>query len=186
MIPTKQQIRTEMAQRRKALSEDFKASSSAAIVGQLAQVPEFEKAKTLALYMYFGGEVRLDDLFPACWACDKRTCIPVYDEVTQLYNMAEITPQTVFTEGHYGIREPDSPSLIPMQDIDLMAIPGVAFDLKGNRLGRGGGFYDRMLSGFSGAKVAVAFDFQLVDEVPTEPHDLPVDILITEIKTLKI
>lgn len=136
--------------------------------------------------MYFGGEVQLDPLFPICWAAEKRTCIPVYNEASKMYEMAEITPSTDFILGHYGIREPVSPRLIPLNEIDIITVPGIAFDHTGNRLGRGGGFYDRMLSGFKGSRIAVAFDFQMYDQIPIEPHDKPVNTVITEIKVLNV
>jgi 5-formyltetrahydrofolate cyclo-ligase len=136
--------------------------------------------------MYFGGEVQLDSLFPICWEGGKRTCIPVYNEVLKIYEMAEITPTTEFITGHYGIREPVSPQLVPLSEIDLITVPGIAFDRSGNRLGRGGGFYDRMLSSFEGSTIAVAFDFQIYDQVPVEPHDKPVHAVITEIKVLNV
>lgn len=183
MHSLKQQIRKEVAAKRQALSEAFKQTTSATIAERLSRSALFKDAATVALYMYFGGEVRLDELFPICWAAGKRTCIPVYNERLKQYDMAVITEHTEFREGHYGIREPVSPTLIAMQDIDLMAVPGVAFDDKGNRLGRGGGFYDRMLSGFEGARIAVAFNFQIYDQIPTEPHDLPMDGLISETAT---
>ena len=184
-MKSKTEIRREIAGRRKALTEAFKETSSAAIINRLAESRWFAASSTIALYMYFGGEVRLDALFPICWEQARRTCIPVYNATRKLYEMAEITPDTTFIEGHYGIREPRSYRLIPMSDIDLIAVPGVAFDQSGNRLGRGGGFYDRMLSGCPGYKIAVAFDFQIYPEIPTEPHDLPVDAILSEIKTLK-
>ncbi|MDH3982024.1 MAG: 5-formyltetrahydrofolate cyclo-ligase, partial [Kiritimatiellaceae bacterium] len=81
-----------------------------------------------------------------------------------------------------GIKEPISPTLVPLDEIDLIAVPGVAFDLTRNRLGRGGGYYDRILEDFGGTSVAVAFGFQILEEIPVDPHDEPVDILITEIK----
>lgn len=82
--------------------------------------------------------------------------------------------------GHYGIREPIDPVFLPLEAIDVMIIPGVAFDARGNRLGRGGGYYDRLLAAFDGFTAGVAFAFQLVPCVPTEPHDRSVQVVVTE------
>jgi 5-formyltetrahydrofolate cyclo-ligase len=73
-----------------------------------------------------------------------------------------------------------------MDQINLVAVPGVAFDLQGHRLGRGGGYYDRLLKGFAGVTAALAYDFQILPIIPIEPHDHPVDALVTEIKTVNV
>lgn len=186
MQSLKNQIRKEVTARQKLLSEAFKQTASAAIVEQFSQSAAFQQADTVALYMYFGAEVRLDALFPVCWTLNKRTCIPVYNACTKLYDMAEITPETTFMTGHYGIREPVSADRIPISDLDLIAVPGIAFDIRGNRLGRGGGYYDRILEHFRGTAVAVAFDFQILDHIPVDSHDIPVGRVITETKSLKV
>jgi 5-formyltetrahydrofolate cyclo-ligase len=86
--------------------------------------------------------------------------------------------------GSFGIREPDfDPArVIPPDTFDLVLVPGAAFTAKGGRLGRGGGFYDRLLSspGFRASKVGVCFDRQILDEIPLEPHDQSVDRVVTE------
>jgi 5-formyltetrahydrofolate cyclo-ligase len=73
-----------------------------------------------------------------------------------------------------------------MESIELMAVPGVAFDRNGNRLGRGGGYYDRLLAGFSGLSAGVSFDFQLFPQIPSEPHDIPVDTIVTEFGIINV
>lgn len=186
MHPTKQQIREAVSARRKALDSDWVKNTSAEIVENIQHLPAFRAAGTVALYMSFGKEVQLDELFPVCWTAGKRTCIPVYNDLLKHYEMAEITPDTEFHIGHYGIREPRSPTLIPLQEIDLIVIPGLAFDAQGNRLGRGGGFYDRMLSGFKGARIAVAFDVQILDRIPVDELDQPVHAVVSEIKVLNV
>ena len=100
--------------------------------------------------------------------------------------MAEITKETLMQTAHYGIQEPISPILIPSDLINVMAVPGVAFDRRGNRLGRGGGYYDRLLNNFCGYAVAVAFDFQVLPKIPYESHDIPVNEIVTETKLIKV
>lgn len=82
------------------------------------------------------------------------------------------------TPGAFGILEPplDEPAPGP----DLIFVPGVAFDMHGNRIGRGGGYYDRVLSRFAGYRLGIAFDFQVLLSVPTDPHDKPVQAILTE------
>lgn len=179
-MASKQQIRREIEAKRKALDAQWLRAASARIVKNLQSLKIFQSSETIALYMAIAGEVNLDSLFPKCRELGKLTCIPVFNSKTKLYEMAEITRETKCLTGHYGIREPLSPTLFPMGNVDLVIVPGVAFDRKGNRLGRGGGYYDRLLEGFSGASVAVAFKFQILPEIPLEQHDKPVDILVTE------
>ncbi|MCK4565367.1 MAG: 5-formyltetrahydrofolate cyclo-ligase [Verrucomicrobia bacterium] len=186
MPRTKQQLRTEIAAKRKALEPEWLEPASARVVENFQALDAFQSAKTVALYIAIGGEVNLETLFPTCWKLDKRTCIPVFNEGTKLYEMAEIADDTPCRIGHYGIREPISPTLVSMEQIDLIAVPGVAFDPQGNRLGRGGGHYDRLLDGFSGDAAAVAFDFQILPGIPTDAHDKPVQCIATESKILNI
>jgi len=180
---SKQDIRKQVEAKRKALDAQWLKAASARVVENLQSLEVFQSSETVALYMAIAGEVNLDSLFPKCWELGKRTCIPVFNAKTKLYEMAEITPETECFTGHYGIQEPLSPALFPMGNVDLVVVPGVAFDREGSRLGRGGGYYDRLLEGFSGASVAVAFDFQILPKIPLEQHDKPVDILVTETET---
>jgi len=183
---SKQQIRREIEAQRGGLDAQWLEAASARIVENLQSLDVFQSAETIALYMAIAGEVDLDSLFPKCRELGKRTCIPVFNAKENLYEMAEITPETECSTGHYGIREPLSPALFPMDKVGLVIVPGVAFDRKGNRLGRGGGYYDRLLEGFPGASVAVAFDFQVLSEIPLEPHDKPVDALATETEIVNV
>ncbi len=185
-MKSKQEIRKQVEARRRALDPCWVETASVSIIRYFQTLEAFQSAGTIALYMAIGGEVNLDSLFPECWKSGKRTCIPVFNAEAKIYEMAEITHETDFKTGHYGIREPVSPALCPMDEIDLVAVPGVAFDRKGRRLGRGGGYYDRLLAGFPGLSVALAFDFQILPAIPTEPHDRPVDALVTETKIVNV
>lgn len=185
-MKSKQDIRKETEVRRGALDPHWIETASERIIRNFQTLEAFQSAKTIALYMAIGGEVNLDPLFPECWKSGKRTCIPVFNAEAQIYQMAEITAATECQAGHFGIREPLCPALCAMDSIDLMALPGVAFDPKGHRLGRGGGYYDRLLEGFAGVTAALAFDFQILPAIPVEPHDHPVDALVTEIKIVNV
>lgn len=177
---SKERIRREIEVQRKTLDFQWLETASAQVVKNFQTLEAFKNAETVALYMAIDGEVQLDSLFSTCWKLGKRTCIPVFNADAGIYEMAEITAETRFKSGQYGIREPVAPELVSSNWIDLMVVPGVAFDRKGNRLGRGGGYYDRLLDGFSGHSAAVAFDFQLFPEIPHTSHDIPVDSIATE------
>lgn len=186
MQKNKTQLREAISTQRKSLDPIWQEASSTKVIHNLQTLEAFQTAKTIALYMAIGNEVNLDSLFPICWALGKTTCIPVFNAELKVYEMAKITPDTEFKTGNYDIREPRSPILTSINTIDFFTIPGIAFDRSGNRLGRGGGYYDRMLEDYKGYCAAVAFEFQLIDHVPTDPHDQPMHAVITEKQRLKV
>lgn len=185
-MTTKQQLRREIEAQRIELKPQWLEAASARIAANFQDLEAFPSAKIIALYMSLPGEVELDALFELCWNLGKHTCIPVFDASSNIYKMAEISTESQFKIGNYGIREPISPILTPMNNIDLIAVPGVAFDRNGNRLGRGGGYYDRLLDGFPGVAAAVAFEFQVLSHIPCEAHDKPVNAIVTEIKSFNV
>jgi 5-formyltetrahydrofolate cyclo-ligase len=185
-VTTKLQLRREIAEKRKALDARWLEIASARIVENIKTLDSFQPSKNVALYMAIAGEVDLDALFSICWKMGKLTCIPVFNAESNLYEMAEVSAKTQYRIGNYGIREPISPTPVSMAAIDLIAVPGVAFDRNGNRLGRGGGYYDHLLKGFSGFVAAVTFDFQIRPHVPFEAHDEPVDALVTEMEIVNV
>jgi len=185
-MSNKAQLRLKIEIGRQALDPVWMATASTRIVESYQTLEAFGTAGMIALYKAIGGEVDLDPLFSACWSADKRTCIPIFNAEAKIYEMAEVTVETQYSTGHYGIREPLVSALLPMSQIDLIAVPGVAFDRKGNRLGRGGGYYDRLLDGFSGVAAAVAFDFQILPKIPCEPHDRSINWIVTETKIVDV
>lgn len=185
-MTTKNKLRKEIEAQRNALDFQWLEMASAQVARNFQTLETFHSAEMVALYMSIAGEIQMDALFPKCWKLGKRTCIPIFNAETKIYEMAEITRETHIKTGHYGIREPVYPSLISTESIDLMAVPGIAFDSQGNRLGRGGGYYDRLLNNFRGYSAAVAFDFQILKEIPCEPHDVPVNGIVTDTKLLKV
>ena len=182
----KNQVRQLISKKRNALAPEWLEIRSAQLTHRLQSTEAFHSAKIVALYKAIGGEVCLESLFTTCWKRGQRTCIPVFNEQGRYYQMAEITPATPFIIGNYGIQEPQNPDLLNLNEIDLIAVPGVAFDCDGNRLGRGGGYYDRMLSQFKGMSVGITFDFQVLSQIPSEKHDQPVDFVITETNSLNV
>ncbi len=96
-------------------------------------------------------------------------------------------PGTDLQVGHFGIREPRSPCApLPLTRLDLILVPGVAFDLHGRRLGRGKGYYDQLLKGLQGTTCGVALDQQIVAEVPAEPHDVRLKCLLTPTRWIEV
>lgn len=147
----------------------------------------FRQARTILLYVAFRGEVRTQMIATAAGAAGKRLALPrVQKEPKRLILHAYSGDPTTLIRGAYGIAEPreDWPVVEP-GEVDLVVAPGVAFDRRGNRLGYGGGYYDRMLPEVKAANpaaklVGLAYGFQLVPELPAEPHDIPMDGVATE------
>jgi len=185
-VSTKPQLRREIEHQRGNLDPGWCRERSREIVRRVCDLDVFRSAECISLYKALPGEVDVEALFTHCWATEKQTCMPVFNAVLRRYELSGIDARTRFRIANYGIREPESPVPVAIDRVDLMIVPGVAFDTEGNRLGRGGGYYDRLLAGFGGASVAVAFDFQIVPLLPCEPHDQPVDMVVTESKLLKV
>lgn len=185
-MKSKSEIRKEIGEKRAALDVPWLERASAQITKNFQSLDVFRSSETVALYKAIGGEVNLEPLFSLCWSLNKRTFIPVFNATDRVYEMAEISCATEFVMGNYGIQEPVNPEIMDIGAIDLIAVPGVGFDLSGNRLGRGGGYYDRMLEAFSGLAAGICFDFQVLENIPVDLHDRPVSILVTETKSTKV
>jgi 5-formyltetrahydrofolate cyclo-ligase len=116
------------------------------------------------------------------------TCaLPFFDASKKAYIARGLDRlATDIVMGKFGVREPAaSCAEIPSDKFDLVLVPGLAFDLSGNRLGRGRGFYDRLLEKTSGIKCGVGYDFQLLENIPAEPHDAKVDFIVTPSRCVK-
>lgn len=185
-MKSKNEIRSEIGKQRAALDFQWLEKSSEAIISNFQTLDVFQSSEIVALYKAIGGEVNLEPLFEICWKMGKRTAIPVFNAEKRVYEMAEISESTAFLIGNYGIQEPVDPRILQIPELDLIAVPGVGFDAAGNRLGRGGGYYDRILAQFSGSAVGICFEFQCLDSVPVNSHDLPVDFLVMETKSVKV
>lgn len=148
------------------------------ILKRLEETELFRQASCVALYYSIPGEVQTA-AFVEKWYDRKQLLLPlvVGDDLRLLpYNgLDSLTP------GAFGIPEPiDTDTTVKESEIDLIIVPGVAFDRKLNRMGRGKGYYDRLLSTLQVPKIGICFDFQLQESVPVEPFDRKMDMVITE------
>ena len=171
MTDAKATLRLQM--RRIAESRSNARALSSRLARQFVNWPLWLAARTIAAFSALPGEP--DALDP--WPGDKRIALPravgdglVFHWVT---DRAELLP------GKFGILEPCAEPSPAGNEFDLILVPGLAFDLRGGRLGRGKGYYDRFLAGVRGLRAGVCFDDQIVGDVPLEPHDLRMDFVIT-------
>ena len=172
-------IRKEKKQARSALSPDERERKSLQAVERLAASEAFRAAKTVMLYDHVGGELSLDSLLTHPAAAGKRFCYPLVLSKTEMIAMVPGAWQI----GAYGIREPvrELSEEVPPEEIDLVICPGTAFDPACNRMGMGGGYYDRWLPRCVRAHVVLAaFEVQKVESLPTDEWDRPVEQVFTE------
>ena len=178
----KQRIRELLIQKRRMMSAEERTAQSALILSQLEKMTVFQEAKTVLLYYPKNNEVDVLPLFKR-YKRDKVLLLPVTHRRGMTANPYEGNDK--MHRGKVGIPEPTTP---PYEgEIDLIIVPAVAFDKQGNRLGRGGGYYDRFLKKQSHATfIGVGYDFQLVDEVPVRQHDQKMHRIILPSQTIQV
>ncbi|MDP8211935.1 MAG: 5-formyltetrahydrofolate cyclo-ligase [Candidatus Zapsychrus exili] len=181
---TKEVLRNKILTLLRNQKEEDRSVKSLCILNKLFKIPEFKNANTVLFYASFDGEVDTFEMIKQAKQLGKKIGLPRINK-----NDKEITPILVeylekdLEAGPYGIKQPidNGTNRLDLNDIDLVCVPGVAFDKKNNRLGRGGGYYDRFLSRLSSRipTIGLAFDLQIVDEIPLQKsHDIPVSQVI--------
>ena len=176
----KRRIRAEMREREKTLSAEDSARMSASVMAQFEEIPQFKAARTVLLYMSISGEVETRNFIDR-WASAKRMAVPLVagtDLELRLYDPSKLAA------GYRGIPEPSEDSArIDPSEVDFAIVPGVAFEEtaggKVRRLGRGKGFYDRLLPRLSCPVYAAAFGFRMIADLPTDPWDALLDGVCT-------
>ena len=170
-------IRKDIAALKKKLSEKTTAELSQKICTSLVQTELFQKADCIALYYGMNDEVRTSGLIEK-WYKKKNIVLPVTSLETIKFHTYK--GKEFLNKSALGIPEPTSTDVIHHEDIDLFIVPGVAFDREGNRLGRGKGYYDKYLAGIIKPIIGICFDFQLMDSIPAEKHDIKMTMVVTE------
>ncbi|MDN5344787.1 MAG: 5-formyltetrahydrofolate cyclo-ligase [Clostridia bacterium] len=186
----KKQLRQEIIARRDALAEGVRQARSEIIVQKVLALPAWQQAAIVMSYVSFGSEVATPPLIEAALAGGKRATVPLCVREGRQLIAAEILHFPADLQpGTWGILEPRPERVRPLAPelIDLVIVPGVAFDRDGNRLGYGGGYYDRFLATLrpGATTIALAFREQLVPDVYPEAHDRPVQIVITDVEILR-
>ena len=161
--------------------EDY-GEKSRTICDALLQEPSIIEGKTIAMTISVFPEVDTRDIISQLWTMDKRVVVPKCNFKTKEMLFYNITNFDELVTAPMGLFEPNHliTSSIEHKHIDVCIVPGIVFDQRGYRIGYGGGYYDRFLPHFCGKKISIAFDEQLVNEVPFESHDIPIDLLITD------
>lgn len=178
-METKKAIRKEIFRRRKEASLTSVRENSEQIWQKLFSLPAFQESDWIYLYIDCKNEVMTDGIIEEAFRLGKKVAAPkVIGEDMIFYQISQ--PEDL-EPGYFGIREPKTDLPVADGEDGLMVMPGVAFDDQRHRVGYGGGFYDRYLSKHTRHfTAALAFEFQMMEEVPTEPTDLLPDVVITE------
>lgn len=172
----KDEIRRSVKARKTLLSEDEKLSAAEKVFGLLEQTADFLLADRILMYHSLPDELSTH-AFIRKWCGRKHFYLPRVNGVN-----LEILPydESRLALGSFHIEEPTGNDTTSIGDMEMIVVPAVAYDRVGNRVGRGKGYYDRLLADSRARKVGVGYDFQLVDEIDSEPHDVRVDVVITE------
>ncbi len=174
-------LRRRLRQKASLLGKEQRAALSEQLLAILGPRPVWKQARQVLLYFPRQDEPDIRQILAAAQDGGKIVAFPRYDSRADDYEAAIISDvQEDVETGKFGIREPlpRCPAL-SLKQLDLILVPGVGFDLLGRRLGRGRGFYDRLLAQVTGIKCGVAFDEQLVEEIPVESHDVSVNCILT-------
>ncbi len=178
MTVTKRDIRRELLNRRLSLPSERKEEYDSRIRDLLKSLPEYRRAKRILLYCSVKGEPDLTPLFVELIDEGRSLILPrVKGESLELVEAREIS---CLKNGTFNIPEPDSGVITDPESVELAVVPGVVFDREGYRIGFGRGYYDRLLERVRAPKVGVAYSFQVLDVVPRDSWDVPVDMVVTE------
>jgi len=184
----KAELRARVRALVRALSPEQRAADSMQACSRLRDQPVWQQATAVLFYAPLPEELDLWPLVSEALSAGKRVALPRFDKETGTYAPSLIeNPHRDVVIGKLGIREP-GPHCPPLAgaQIELVLVPGVAFDLSGRRLGRGKGFYDRLLRTVRGTKCGVAFDQQIVANLPVEPHDYLMDCILTPTRWIEL
>lgn len=186
----KRKIRAEMMKKRAAMNKEDLLSRSAVICETLRKLEEFKNAKNVLFYVSTKNEVETQVMLKELLkAGEKNIVVPVTDKKTSTLNLSLIKDFSELVPKTHEILEPADEFVRPVspEKIDLVITPGIAFDENGNRIGSGCGYYDRLLCGMKNAKkIGLAFELQILPKLPCYDHDVPLDIIITEERIIRL
>lgn len=177
----KQSLRNQVSARLKRMGLGERAAASARARALLAAQAPWKTAQWVLFFAPLPEELDVWPLLTEAFSAGKRVALPRFVAENRTYEACQIQdPESDLQVGHFGIREPASRcARLASVRLDLILVPGVAFDLQGCRVGRGKGYYDRLLRTLCGITCGVAFDEQVVEEIPVEAHDVRLNCVLT-------
>jgi 5-formyltetrahydrofolate cyclo-ligase len=178
-------LRSMMRERLKKISPAVRAVESVELGERLKA--QMQSARSILFFAPLPDELDVWPVLELSLALGVTCALPFFDANKKTYGAKIIQALTTdIVTGKFGVREPATTcGEISLNKFDLVLVPGIAFDRQGNRLGRGQGFYDRLLAEVSGVKCGVCYDAQLLEKIPTEPHDAKVNFILTPSRFVK-
>jgi 5-formyltetrahydrofolate cyclo-ligase len=181
----KEKIRKQVLDARSQLTPEQRRAKSAEIEAKLFRLPEYRAASVVLFYASFRSEVETHHMIRRALAEGKRVVLPrVKGKELELFEIKSFDKDVL--PGAWGIPEPDSSRQAELKDLGLIVVPGAAFDEKGNRIGYGAGFYDKLLPLYTGRTAALAFELQIVPDAPADLHDIPMQKIVTEKRIIDV
>jgi len=187
LIPDKAEWRRRLRVGLNGLSPTQREEDSVRACDFLRRQPVWQNARAVLFYAPMAGELDLTPLLEEALQAGKTVALPSFVNETGTYQACAISDfRRDCQPGKFGIAEPRADALqIPLMRLDLALVPALGFDASGRRLGRGRGFYDRLLAGIAGVKCGVAFDQQVVERLPAERHDVSMNYILTPTRWLE-
>jgi 5-formyltetrahydrofolate cyclo-ligase len=181
---SKADIRAKMRTMLHAMTNEQRHAAAVSACGKLTALEEFQNASVIMLYMPLANEIDVTPVAVQCFRLGKTVCVPKVDWDRREMTAAEVNSidDDVLDCDEHGVRSPKDCRPVLPNTIDLVIVPGLAFDQRGNRLGRGGGYYDRFIKKLrtSTTTVGLVFDTQIVPAVPFKKSDAAVDMVVTD------
>ena len=175
--------REELIKKRKKILKSEVINKSRLIEKNLFKLDEFKSSNTILFYVSYNNEVYTHDMIKKCLSMGKNLIVPTSDVIKKDLFLSKLDRWEDLEKGSYNILEPKikSEKDIFLDDINLIIVPAVGFDIMGNRLGHGFGYYDKLLEKSRRAiHIGLAFEFQIINNIKSDKHDIPVDKIITE------
>ena len=189
-MPDKSLIRKALLGKRDGIPPEVRRAKDRMIHERLSTLDEFKNAKTIFFFASFRTEVDTIELIKKSFSEGKRVVLPKVDKEKHMLFIYEIKSIDELKPEYMGIPEPavlSDDRKVDINDVDIVIIPGAAFDETGNRIGYGAGYYDMLLSGLTRniPIIAPAYEEQVTDSIPSEPHDIKVSIIVTDRRVIK-
>ncbi|WEG14271.1 5-formyltetrahydrofolate cyclo-ligase [Pullulanibacillus sp. KACC 23026] len=177
----KSRLRSQMKQLLSQMDLEQKKKDDQALHDALIACPFWQKSETIGLTLSTAHEIDTYSLIKRAWEGKKQVVVPKCDPSKKQLTFRQLTSFNQLESVYYGLMEPivEKTEAVKHEDIDLIIVPGLWFDSRGYRIGHGGGYYDRYLSQYKGMTAALAYNEQVIDLVPNEDYDQPVQWLIT-------
>ena len=179
---SKKEIRSDFLEKRRSFSQEQVQEKSALIFEKLFSLEEFSQAKNIGVYVSFKKEVETIKIIEKLLKDGKNIYSPVMDIEKERFSFAKISSLDSMIENKYGVLEPTEKELVDVSKIEVFLVPGAVFDLQGNRIGWGKGYYDKFFgeNKTNGTKIGLFFEFQKVEAIDPESFDVKMDFIVTE------